>query len=49
MKKKPGKTTDLTLIDTKNFVVKGFTKGLWRHRRADIEHILKGFDTLINN
>jgi len=48
-KEKKNKTTDSTLIDTKEFVVKGFTKGLWRHRRADIDHILKGFDNLINN
>tara|TARA_R100001443_G_C3334402_1_gene173063 strand:- start:565 stop:732 length:168 start_codon:yes stop_codon:yes gene_type:complete len=28
------------LDETINFVKKGFIKGLWKHRRADAEHII---------
>ena len=28
------------LDDTIEFVKKGFSKGLWKHRRADAEHII---------
>jgi hypothetical protein len=48
MKKKQEKTTDINLIESKKFVQLGFTKGLWKHRRSDIDHIMKGFDNLIN-
>ncbi len=40
------KKTDKTLEDTIKFVQKGFTKGLWKHRRPDIDHIFKGFEQL---
>ena len=36
------------LYQTINFVKKGFTKGLWSNRRADIDHIFKGFSELKN-
>jgi|MDSZ01.3.fsa_nt_gb hypothetical protein len=46
MKTKKEKKIDKTLIDTITYVEQGFIKGLWRHRRADIDHIFKGFEEL---
>ncbi len=31
---------DIVLYETINYVKKGFTRGLWRNRRQDAEHII---------
>jgi hypothetical protein len=36
------------LDQTIDFVKKGFIKGLWANRKADIDHIFKGFSELKN-